>query len=408
MRRAFDLVASAASAALIAVVALPLWVQPVSAQQGVTSADPESVSIGLKAIFNYRTDNKGLKDRLNANTVTVVLGPLNGTYLNFGADMATALDDGDNLRIMPVVGKGSVKSIADILFVRGVDLGMVRADTLDYLDRKGYVQNIRKQITYITKLYNEEIHVVAGKSVRRLQDLEGKRVAIDLPDGGTFITAHTIFELLGIRAQFSHMEQRLAQEKLKRGEIDAFVAVQGTPSRSVAQMTGDFHLVPIEYSAPLQAGYFPSTLDAKDYPTLLEPGQRIDTVSVAAILAGYNWPEKTERYRKMENFTQIFFNKFKTLQQPPFHPKWKEVALGAPLKGWERFKPAQEWLDQHASTASPEIRSKFDQFLAARGSARSGANSPEQNEALFQQFLRWQASQNAPPPRPRSIAPVAQ
>ncbi|MET0219147.1 MAG: TAXI family TRAP transporter solute-binding subunit [Tardiphaga sp.] len=358
---------------------------------------PESVSQGLKAIFNYQVDNKGLKDRLNANTVTVVLGPLGGTYLNIGADLATVLDDGDNLRVLPVVGKGSVKSIADILFLRGVDLGIVRADTLDYLERKGYTGNIKRQFTYITKLYNEEVHVVAGKNVRTLRDLEGKRVAIDLPDGGTFITANTIFERLGIHPIVSHMEQRLAQEKLKKGELDAFVAVQGTPSRAVAQMTGDFHLVPIDYVGPLQADYFPSVLKAEDYPTLIPAGQQIDTISVAAILAGYNWPDKTERYRKMEHFVQIFFDKFTQLQQPPFHPKWKEVTLGAPLKGWERFKPAQEWLDRHAATASTEVRGKFDQFLAARQiNARTNAITPDQNEALFQQFLKWQGSQNPP------------
>jgi TRAP transporter TAXI family solute receptor len=358
---------------------------------------PESVSQGLKAIFNYQVDNKGLKDRLNANTVTVVLGPIGGTYLNIGADMSTVLDDGDDLRVLPVVGKGSVKSIADILFLRGVDLGIVRADTLDYLERKGYTGNIRRQFTYITKLYNEEVHVVAGKNVRTLRDLEGKRVAIDLPDGGTFITANTIFERLGIHPIVSHMEQRLAQEKLKKGELDAFVAVQGTPSRSVAQMTGDFHLVPVDYAGPLQADYFPSVLKAEDYPTLIPPGQQVDTISVAAILAGYNWPEKTDRYRKMEHFVQIFFDKFPQLQQPPWHPKWKEVTLGAPLKGWERFKPAQEWLDRHAATASTEVRGKFDQFLAARQiNARTNAITPDQNEALFQQFLKWQGSQNPP------------
>jgi TRAP-type uncharacterized transport system substrate-binding protein len=381
MKRAFRYWAAACAAITVSAASLTI-AGTASAQRAEVT--PESVSEGLKAIFNYRTDNKAIKERINANTVTVVLGPLSGTYLNFGADLATVLDDGNNLRILPVVGKGSVKSIADILFLQGVDLGIVRADTLDYLERKGYVANIRRQFTYITKLYNEEVHVVAGKSIRRMQDLEGKRVAIDLPDGGTFITANTIFERLGIHPIVSHMEQRVAQEKLKRGELDAFVAVQGTPSRSVGQMTGDFHLVPIDYVGPLQADYFPSVLKAEDYPTLIPPGERVDTISVAAILAAYNWPEKTERYRKMEHFVQIFFDKFKLLQQPPFHPKWKEVTLGAPLKGWERFKPAQQWLDQHAATASSEVRGRFDQFLAARAIApgASAAMTADQNEAL--------------------------
>ncbi|WP_295843951.1 TAXI family TRAP transporter solute-binding subunit [Tardiphaga sp.] len=398
MTTALRFLKSTVAALAVAATSWALTATPAAAQ--AKELDPASVSEGLKAIFNYRTDNKAIKERLNLNTITVVLGPLGGTYLNIGADLSTILDDEENLRVLPVVGKGSVKSIADILFLRGVDLGIVRADTLDYLERKGYVNNIKRQFTYITKLYNEEVHVVAGRSVKRMQDLDGKRVAIDLPDGGTFITASTIFERLGIKPIYSYMEQRLAQEKLKKGEIDAFVAVQGTPSRSVGQMTGEFHLVPIEYAGPLQADYFPSVLKAEDYPTLLQPGERIDTVSVAAILAGYNWPANTERYRKMEHFVQIFFDKFKNFQQPPFHPKWKEVALGAPLKGWERFKPAQDWLDSHAATASGEVRGKFDQFLASRSMAPGtrAALTPDQSEALFQQFLKWQITQTAPRP----------
>ena len=66
------------------------------------------------------------------------------------------------LRVLPIVGRGSVQSIADILFLQGVDLGVVRADTLDYLETKGYTGNIKNQFTYITKLYNEEMHVVAS------------------------------------------------------------------------------------------------------------------------------------------------------------------------------------------------------------------------------------------------------
>jgi hypothetical protein len=91
----------------------------------------------------------------------------------FGADLASALDDGDEMRVLQIIGRGSVQSIADILFLKGVDLGIMRADTLDYLERKGYTGNIRGQFAYITKLYNEEMHVVAKKSIRSLADLNG-------------------------------------------------------------------------------------------------------------------------------------------------------------------------------------------------------------------------------------------
>jgi TRAP transporter TAXI family solute receptor len=357
--------------------------------------DPAAVSDGLKAIFSYSSSNKSTRERLNANTVTVVTGTIGGTYVQFGADLASVLDDGDEMRVLPIIGRGSVQSIADILFLKGVDLGIMRADTLDYLERKGYTGNIRGQFAYITKLYNEEMHVVAKTSIKSLGDLNGKRVAVDLPNGGTFVTAITIFERLGIKPVYAFIEQRVAYEKLKSGELDAVVAVQGSPSKAVSQVKGDnLHFVPIPYSGPLQSDYLPSELRAEDYPSLIPPGGRVDTVAVPAILAAYNWAPKTERYRKVEHFVKIFFDRLKSLQQPPFHPKWKEVVLSAPLKGWTRFPAAQEWLDRNATVAS-DTRQRFEQFMGAQARDIGGQDKrpAEDDAALYQQFLKWKESQ---------------
>jgi TRAP transporter TAXI family solute receptor len=357
--------------------------------------DPAAVSDGLKAIFSYSSSNKSTRERLNANTVTVVTGTIGGTYVQFGADLASVLDDGDEMRVLPIIGRGSVQSIADILFLKGVDLGIMRADTLDYLERKGYTGNIRGQFAYITKLYNEEMHVVAKTSIKSLGDLNGKRVAVDLPNGGTFVTAITIFERLGIKPVYAFIEQRVAYEKLKSGELDAVVAVQGSPSKAVSQVKGDnLHFVPIPYSGPLQSDYLPSELRAEDYPSLIPPGGRVDTVAVPAILAAYNWAPKTERYRKVEHFVKIFFDRLKSLQQPPFHPKWREVVLSAPLKGWTRFPAAQEWLDRNATVAS-DSRQRFEQFMGAQARDTSGQDKrpAEDDTALYQQFLKWKEGQ---------------
>src|SRR5207248_1357944 len=91
--------------------------------------DPASVSDGLKAIFKYGNTTRQTADRLNANTVTIMTGTIAGTYVQFGADLASALDNGDNLRVLPIVGRGSVQGVADILYLKGVDLGIVRSDT---------------------------------------------------------------------------------------------------------------------------------------------------------------------------------------------------------------------------------------------------------------------------------------
>ena len=122
-----------------------------------TEYDPAKVSDSLKAIFQFGSAQT--KQALNANTITLITGTIGGTYVQIGADLASVLDDGNKLRVLPIVGRGSVQSVADILFLQGVDIGIVRADTLDYLERKGFAKDIKKQFTYVTKLYNEEMQV---------------------------------------------------------------------------------------------------------------------------------------------------------------------------------------------------------------------------------------------------------
>src|ERR1700726_5281011 len=242
--------------------------------------DPAKVSDSLKAIFQF--GSVSTKKALNANTVTLLTGTIGGTYVQFGADLASVLDDGGNLRVLPIVGRGSVQSVADILFLQGVDLGIVRSDTLDYLEKKGFAKDIKKQFTYVTKLYNEEMHVIASKSVRTLKELDGKTISVDLPNGGTFVTALTVFERLGMRPNVVYIEQRIAMEKLKKGEIDAVIVVGGKPYKSVSAFKDDrFHLVTVNYDKALQGDYLPATLTAADYPNLVSKDeQAVDTIAV--------------------------------------------------------------------------------------------------------------------------------
>src|SRR5262249_18943838 len=137
---------------LVAVLAIGASIGGARAQ---AQLDPGAVGEGVKALFRYRAGTKEAANRPNANAIPVRSGAHGGTYVQFGADLASVLDDGDQLRVLPIVGRGSVQSVADILFLKGVDMGIVRADTLDYLEKKGYANNIKRQFTFITKLYNE-------------------------------------------------------------------------------------------------------------------------------------------------------------------------------------------------------------------------------------------------------------
>src|SRR5262245_38026709 len=109
----------------MALVATMMVCGPLARAADEAELDPAKVSDSLKAIFQFGSVQT--KQALNANTVTLISGTIGGTYVQFGADLASVLDDGNKLRVLPIVGRGSVQSVADILFLQGVDLGIVRA-----------------------------------------------------------------------------------------------------------------------------------------------------------------------------------------------------------------------------------------------------------------------------------------
>ena len=98
-------------------------------------------------------------------------------------------------------------------------------------------------------------------------------------------------------------------------------------------------------STRLSDKYFPATLRHEDYPRLIAAGNTINTLAVGTVLGAFNWPEKSERYKRIARFVDAFFSKFDNFLAPSRHPKWSEVNLAAEVPGWKRFPAAQQWLE---------------------------------------------------------------
>ena len=348
--------------------------------------DAGSVSDSFKTIFRYGTSKRDMAVQLNANTVTLMTGSFGSTYAQIGADLASVLDNGVNLRVLPVLGRGSVQAVADILLLKGVDAGIVRKDTLAYLERKDFANNIRNQFVYVTKMFNEEMHVLAPRTIRSMKDLDGKTVVVDLPDASTFVTSINVFDRLGIKPHLLYIEPRLALEMLSKGEIDAIVAVEGKPVQWLSQVRDpNLHLVPVEYEKTLQEEYLPSQLSSADYPNLVSDSAPVDTIAAEAVLASYNWPPASDRYRRLSLLVDSLFTRVAQLQRPPFHPKWKEVALKAPVAGWTRLQAAQEWIDRNSPSPGTAAAS-------ATVEAPRAAKPLDRNDPLYREFLEWRAN----------------
>jgi TRAP transporter TAXI family solute receptor len=326
-----------------------------------------------------------IAQRMNANTVTIVTGTPGGTYFRAGADLAFALDNGDQLRILPILGKGAGENAYDIRFLKGVDLGFVRTDTLNQLRQDTRLKNVERRIQYIAKLFNDELHVIAPQEVTDIRQLSGKRVTFDVKGSGTDYTGRAMFRDLGIDVEPVNVDQPTAFEMLRKGEVGAVVSVAAKPVAVVAGFDPGkrFHLLTAPYTDRINEAYVPATLTSSDYPKLVGEGEKVETLAVGTILAVHNSPLGSDRYQRAARFVAAFFGQYEKLLAPQRHPKWKEVNLAASVSGWTRFRPAQDWLDAHAEQDLAS-NTELDLFLS-----QEAPSADVDKERLFEAFLRW-------------------
>ena len=142
--------------------------------------------------------------------------------------------------------------------------------------------------------------------------------------------------------------------------------------------------------------YVPSELTSTDYPQLIEKGKSVQTISVPAVLAVYNWRNDSDRYRRCVRFVEYLFDRFDKLRVAPFQPGWKEINLAGTVPGWTRFPRAQELVEKAAAARAATV--SIDPVLARAQAARAIPNNATEQERLFQQFLEWSKQQ-----RPKQI-----
>ena len=302
--------------------------------------------------------------------------------------------------MVPVVGKGSLGNLIDLKLLRGIDMAILQTDVLDYAREQKLFTGIEASITYITKLYNEELHLLARPEIKSIADLANRKVNDDLRDSGTAITTNRLFDLLKLTVTLTNDAQEVALEKLRHGEIAALAFVAGKPAPLFRDLNGDdgLHFVAFPFNTAITAAYVPTRLTAADYPRLVPQDRPVDTIAVGAVLVAAGLQQAPERYRNVANFVDAFFIGLHSLLEPGHHPKWQEVNLAAELAGWRRYPPAEQWLQrnlQMAKAPTPEeLMSMFAHFVDERRQSTGGTPMTQQEKYdLFQQYQRWQTGQ---------------
>jgi TRAP-type uncharacterized transport system substrate-binding protein len=291
------------------------------------------------------------RERLNAWTIGLAAGLLEGAPVHFATEISRVVNDGGAMHVLPIVTRGPTENVNDLLYVRGVDTAIINSDSLD--EYKSQVPQIQQRIAYVLSLFPSELHIFVRPEITSLADLAGKKVNFNTQGTAAAYSGPLIFSRLGIDVDKMFIPHPVALEQMKRGEIAAVIFVTSKPVDAFVKgkWEGGYKFLPVEYGAKFEDYYLPTYLESSDYPALVPKGERIATISVPTILASFNWRPDTPRYIKVARFVDELFGHMRKLQAPGFDPKWKDVNLAAKVPGLERFRAAQEWLDRANSTA---------------------------------------------------------
>jgi TRAP-type uncharacterized transport system substrate-binding protein len=344
-----------------------------------------------------------LRNVKNAWTVGVAGGQLSGTYMTFANELAQVLDDGDNLRVLPIVTYGAASNLDDLLYLRNVDIAVTQSDVFEYFRTQRKIAGLEYRVNYMVRLPISEVHILARTDIQSIEDLRGKKVSFGPAGSASSLTGTIIFQRLGVQVEQVLYDNPTALQKLKSGDLAALVRVIGKPIDFFAKSPPDsgLHFVPIPFSRAFADYYTLGELTNKEYPTLVPEGQPVDTIAVPAVLAVFNWPKGSDRYRRVERFAEGFFTKWEKFLEPARHPKWRDVNLAATVPGWTRWSFAEEMLKRIRAKGVGDAQvanAEFATFLKGKGGATASLTQ-DQREALFREFLQWRDKQRGATPR---------
>ena len=333
-----------------------------------------------------------LRSRLNESTLLVATSHPSTTYFGMLRDMAVLFRGNDEVRILPVASHGGVLTLRDLLFLRGIDMAIVPSNVLTHAKaNEALGGGLAQRMAYITRLYSEEVHLLVGRSVRSIEDLRGKQIAVPAEDGAAQFTAQDLFGRLRLSAELVMADPAEAIDKVRAGSLAAALLVGGKPLPQLTRLArdGSVRLLDLSFARSLDEAYSPAVFVADDYPALIPPGQIVETLAVSPVLLTSSGKGSEESARRVARVIPVLFGGLSGLALADRHPKWRDVNLAATLPGWSRFAAAEEWLAKAREQQAGSLQRRFEDFLRATRKPGAPDLSAAEQKRLFEEFVGW-------------------
>jgi hypothetical protein len=325
-----------------------------------------------------------------ARTVGVLSADRDPDSIRMLGELADALENVP-VQVLPVIGKGPIHNVVNMLYSSGIDFAVLPADVLAYLEAEGVLMpGAKNVISAVGRLYDEEFHLLAQRDIGSIEQLAGRRVAIGEADSPSHITAEMVFRALGVQIEPVEIDPVRALERLRKRDISAMVLVQRKPARLFYDLHVEdrLHFLPVSMTPNLLAIYEQAQIRPADYPLLIPAaeagrGRPIATLKVSRVLAAFNWAPESDRFPVVQSFAEAHLRSQPALKSAGRHPNWRQTDLAQPVPGWTPY-------------AGPNALTAISPRPNGTRKERAGAPAPiegildlRNTDQLYREYLRW-------------------
>jgi TRAP transporter TAXI family solute receptor len=283
------------------------------------------------------------------NEVVLYAGQQAGTYHSFGEDMASLFEK-SNIKLNVITTDGSIENIRKVAGSKKPAIGLVQSDVLGFMRRSNNpdTQHLSEQLRMVLPLYDEEVHVLTRREIKRWSDLKDKRVVVGEEGSGNMLTAVNMLAISDILVKDT-LRLSPAQGVLAvlEGKADAVIFVGGKPvklfknietletaeGKKFAPLLKNVHFIPVT-SPNILAEYASASITHDDYSFVTET---IPTIAVQAVLITGNYLDtsKADACKAITTISNTLRTELPKLKSSG-HPKWKEVDYTLPVSLWEK------------------------------------------------------------------------